>query len=131
MRSWLKYLVTMVIGLAAAAWMTCSWGLFDQTVAAGAFRILSDAFFVVGAVLTGAGLLVLFTNEGAFDMLAFGGKTLVSMFRKDNGQKRTTFYDYSMKRAEKKVPFGFLLICGVIYLALAVVMLLLYRGSIG
>ena len=41
--------------------------------------------------------------------------------------KYDTFYDYRVSREEKKLPYGFLLICGLIFLAVAFVMYFLYR----
>ena len=60
-------------------------------------------------------------------MLMFGVRTFVDAFRKESVKKYDTFYDYRVSRQEKKLPYGFLMICGLIFLAVAFVMYYLYR----
>lgn len=116
-----KYLITLLAGFALAAWIAYSHGVLDQTAAIKVYHILCDAFFVVGVVITSAGLLIFSTNEGTFDMIAYGIQTFASFFKRDMSRKYETFYDYRASRADKKVSFGFLVICGLIFLAISLV----------
>lgn len=122
-----KYWITLLVGFVAVALILWAKDIFRQTAAATVFHILSDAFFVVGVVIFGAGGLIFSSNEGTFDMLVYGVKSFLDMFRKHSVKKYDTFYDYRESRADKKVPFGFLLICGLFFLAIAFVMYFLYR----
>ncbi len=124
MKALKRYLITLGIGLALVLWFASARGLFHQTSPAAVFRILSDGFFVVGAVITAVGLLLFCSNEGTFDMLPYGMTSLADKFRKEKKQKYKTYYDYRMARSEKKIPFGYMLICGGFFLALALVLLL-------
>lgn len=128
MKALIKYLITLVSGLLGALLIFWMKGLFGQTEAVVIFHILSDGFFAVGTVITAIGVLIFTTNEGTFDMLVYGMGTFISMFRKNHPRKHETFYDYRVSRADKKIKFGFLLLCGLIYLALAIVMYLMYRS---
>lgn len=122
-----KYLITMLIGLAAVAWILWSKDIYSQTEAVTIFHILCDAFFAVGVVILCIGLLIFSTNEGTFDIIVYGVSTFFGMFKKNHVRKYDTFYDYRVSRADKKVKFGYLLICGLILLAVSMVMYLMYR----
>ena len=127
MKSIKKYVITLLIGLALAFWIAWAKDILAQTEAVNIFHILCDAFFVVGVVITSGGLLVFSTNEGSFDMIVYGMQSFFDLFRKTSTKKYETFYDYRASRADKKVQFGFMLICGLIFLAIAGVMYLFYR----
>lgn len=126
MRAIKKYLITLLIGFAAVALIIWSKDIFSQSAPVDVFHILCDAFFAVGFLIFAAGLLVFSSNEGTFDMLVYGVKTFVDMFRKNSLRKYDTFYDYRASRADKKIQFGFLLICGLLFLAISMVMYYFY-----
>ena len=127
MRRFKKYGITLLVGLLVVAAIAFAKDLFSQTDPQMVFHILSDAFFVAGVLITAAGLLIFSSNEGSFDMLAYGLQTFADMFRKNKLCKYETYFDYRESRAGKQIKFGFLLICGLAFLAIAVVMYLLYR----
>ena len=105
------------------AWLM---GVFGQTDAESVFRILSDSFLVVGMVAICIALHLFASNEGTFDMIAYGLQTFWGVFRKDMSRKYDTFYDYRVARQEKKAPFLFLLACGGIFLLVSVAMYVAY-----
>ena len=127
MKTWKKYLITLLAGFVMAGVLAWLRGVAAQTTAAAVYHILCDMFFVVGFVLVAFGLLIVSSNEGTFDMLVYGTKSFLDMFRKEKKLKYETFYDYRTARAEKKAPFGYLVICGLILLAVAVVMWYLHK----
>ncbi len=127
MKSLTKYGVTLFIGFSMVFLIACLKDIFAQTEAVKVFHILCDGFFAVGVVITSAGLLAFSSNEGTFDMLVYGVSSFFGLFRKSNERKYETFYDYRMARSEKKIKVGFLLICGLFFLAVSMVMYGLYR----
>ena len=127
MKAYKKFFITMLIGLGAVALILWSKDILQQTAPVEIFHILTDAFFVVGTVITCAGLLVFSSNEGSFDMLVYGVKSFLDMFRKSSMKKYDTFYDYRESRADKKLKFGFLLICGLMFLVISLVMYFFYQ----
>ncbi len=127
MKTLKKYAITLLIGFAVVALILWAKDIFAQTEIAKVFHILSDAFFVAGVVITSAGLLVFSSNEGTFDMIAYGMSSFLDMFRKQSKKKYETFYDYRASRQEKKMGFSFLLLCGLLFLAVAVVMYFFFR----
>lgn len=98
-----------------------------QTALVDIFHILCDCFFVVGVVATGVGALVFVSNEGVFDGIVYGVRAFVNIFRKEDNRNRESYFDYRARKAENKFSFVFLLICGLIFLAVAGAMLVLYH----
>lgn len=127
MKSLKKYLITLLIGFLAVFGIVWSKDVFSQAALVDVFHILCDGFFAVGVVITAAGLLIFSSNEGTFDAIVYGLRSFFDMFRKQKTLKYDTFYDYRESRAEKKLKFGFLLICGLILLAISLIMYLFYR----
>ena len=126
MKTLKKYLITLgVQSLAVLIILLCK-DVFIQTDPEKIFHILCDAFFAIGVVATGFGLLIFSTNEGVFDGLVYGVGTFIEMFKKVPNRKYQTLFDYKMAHADKKLGFGFLLICGLAFLAISMVMYLLY-----
>ncbi len=126
MKTFLKYFITLLVGLLFALSIMFTKDLFSQTNPAKIFHILCDAFFVVGVVITGMGLLIFTSNEGAFDMMIYGVRSFFDLFRKNPSKKYPTFYDYRTSREDKKIKFGFMLTCGVFYIAVSLVMYYFY-----
>lgn len=123
----LKYFITLLCGFAASMLIFLVKDIFSQTEAVNVFHILCDGFFAVGIVITAAGLLIFSSNEGSFDAIVYGVGSFIDMFRRTSKRKYETLYDYRESRSEKKVKFGFLLICGLFFILLAMVMYLFYR----
>lgn len=128
MRSVKKYLITAVVGLLLVGAIVWSKDLFAQTAPVEVFHILCDAFFAVGIVIFAAGVLVFSSNEGTFDIFVYGISSFVDMFRKKSQKKYNTFYDYRESREDLKLPFGFLMLTGAVFIAVSLVMLYLYHN---
>ena len=118
-----KYLITLIAGLAAVAAIAWAKDIFAQAEPAKIFHILCDAFFAVGTVLTCAGLLIFSSNEGTFDMLVYGVSSFIDLFRAKSQKKYATFFDYRESRSDVKLPFVFLLICGLLFVAVSLAFL--------
>jgi len=127
MKSLSKFAIVLLIGLLFVALIAGSKGILSQTEPVQIFHILCDGFFAAGVVITSVGLLVFSSNEGTFDMLVYGVSSFVDLFRRTSKKKYDTFYDYRASRVDKKVSFGFILISGLILLAVSLVMYALYR----
>ncbi len=130
MRNGRKYLITILVGIALTAWCAISRGLLEQTEMVKIYHILCDSFFVSGVLITGVGLLIFSTNEGTFDMIVYGTKSFLGMFKKNLKPKHATFYDYRVANAEKKLSFGYLVISGLLFLAISFVFYYCYYQSI-
>lgn len=103
--------------------------VFSQTEALKVYHILVDAFFVAGFITVGVGLLIFTINEGVFDGLTFAVGAFVNIFRKNPTRKYTSLYDYREQKGRQRVEFGFMLICGAIFLFVSLIMLILYERN--
>lgn len=119
----IKYLVTILIGLIVVGAVLLVRDVFSSETAAEAFLHLTDAFFISGVLITSAGALVFTSNHGAWDMLAYGVSSFMDLFRKREKKKYDSFYDYKESKSDKKFSFGFLLICGAVFLIVSMIML--------
>ncbi|HEY8364052.1 MAG TPA: DUF3899 domain-containing protein [Haloplasmataceae bacterium] len=122
-----SYLITTGVGLIFVIIILLSKNIFAQDDLKTIFHIITDAFFSVGIIIFGFGLLLFSSNSGTFDMLSYGFKKLVDVFRKDlSNVKYKTFYDYKVSKQEKKLPFLFLVNVGLIFILIACLFLWLY-----
>ena len=128
MKKIFKYLITLLVGLALAAWVAISKGIFSETRAEIIFGILSDAFFVPGVLLVGVGGLIFVSNEGIFDGFTYGIISFIDIFRKDKQNKYRTFFDYRQSKGERDTSFGFMLICGIAFIVASGIMYLLFNN---
>lgn len=92
---------------------------------------LSDGCFSAGVLLCGIGGIFFCANKGALNLFGFGASRalkLVTGWGKDPSEKdHDSYYNYCMEQAEKEPkPFAHLLIGGAVYLAAAVVFLVIY-----
>ena len=126
MKKVLKYLIPVLICCTVVIVILASRGSFVKTGKALVLD-LCDAFTVPGAVMFCFGLLVVATNGGTFDMLAFGVRKLFDLFRKDLTKvKYRTFYDYRQAQKEKKRTLLHFIIVGSAFLLVAIVLLIVY-----
>lgn len=130
-RSWRKWLITVLIGLAIAVGVMLARDGFNAPDQAAWLSALSDACFVPGAVLCGVGLLMFVANDGFFDMINYGVLKVLKLVQSE--EKRAampkTFYDYRvLKDANRKGGFAYILWVGLGYIALAGLFLLMYTN---
>ncbi len=141
MKTFWKYLITLLVGFLGVCGILLSKATFVETaltdflfhqdilqksVLKATYQDLCDAFFVIGVVMSGMGLLIFTSNEGAFDMMVYGVRSFFDLFRKNPSKKYPTFYDYQTSRATKKLKFGFMLTCGIFFTAVSLLMYYLY-----
>ncbi len=123
----LRYGIAVAVGLLIALIVLLAKSVFTQTNVTEIMRILSDAFFLSGVILTAAGLLVFVSAGGAFDMIAYGFRMLFVMLRRDlSKRKYKDYYEYRQARQEKKRSIAYLLVVGLVMLAVAVIFLILF-----
>ena len=126
-----QLIIALLIGAVIALAVFFGQGAFSPE-RAETFMHLCYACFVPGVRLISAGLLVYASSGGAFDILRYGLSRVTVYFwsRKAREEMPKSYYDYVTAQREKpQKPFGFLLLAGGVYLAAAVVFLILYNGA--
>lgn len=122
----LQYIITAAIGLVIAAVIICTgkiWTLETKDI----LHLLINAFFAPGVFIAGIGLLVFASNEGAFDMLGFAVTKLADLFRRDyKSRKYKDFYEYRNIKHENAHSMAFMLIVGVVFIAVSLILTAVY-----
>ena len=130
MRLLKNYLITLALEALAVLAVLVSKDLFLQTEAIQVYHILADAFFAVGFITFGIGLLVFSSNEGVFDGLTFAVGAFVNMFKKEPSKKYSSLYEYRELKGERDTEFSFILLSGLAFLLVSAVTYLLYRSCL-
>ena len=126
MKSISKYLITLTIGVLIAFLVAYAKDVFIQEDKKVIFHILSDSFFIPGVAITGVGLLMFVSNEGAFDGLSFAMLSFFKLFSIKNEKKFKTYNDYKEQKRQKKNPVSFILVSGLFLIGVSIIMLILY-----
>lgn len=116
------FLVELTVGL--ILWLVCAsvWDLFSQTEPLAIAKILSDSFFVPGAVFVGIAVIGWISSKGTFDIFGYSLRGLFYLFKSESYYKQTSFYDYRTKKQEGRKPFKRnMLVIGVIFLLLGAI----------
>lgn len=123
----LTYGISALVGVVIFIIIICVKQVWAQSETREVMRILSDACLVSGVILGGVGLLVVASNGGAFDMLAYAVRVFFLRFKRDmNNRKYKDFYEYREAKKKEKRSTAYLLIVGLAFVALAVLFLILY-----
>ena len=124
----LKYGITLAVGAVMAYAMMELHGLWEADGAAERYKILCDAFTIPGVVLALSAVLVFVSNEGIFHGITYALTYAVRMLIPGAAHKGERYGDYVERRREKGPikHFGFLVITGAFYLALALVFMVLF-----
>jgi len=123
-----KYLIASAIGIAIGIGVFAVKGGFDATERIEVLYAFCDAFFVPGILLLGFGALLFCADDGLFDMMNYGVMLCVNLVRKEEKRRAfpKTFHDYrQMKQEGRNGGFGYLLIIGGVFIALAILFLVI------
>lgn len=127
MKTVYRYLITTGVGMLIVLLIVLMKNGFTETDVEIAMQIWCDAFFVSGVFLTCGGLIVVASNGGVFDMLGYAVSLLWYTFKSSKVERKyKTFYDYREARKDRKRSVSYVLIVGLVLLAISVVFLILY-----
>ena len=121
-----RYLAAVTVGIAIAGLVLYNYGFFAMDTAVLRFRCLSDAFTIPGVLLLAVGCLIWISQQGMFDFLSYTGKVIVDKFRPHAESVR--YGDYVLEKNENRKTggFGFLLITGAAFIAIALLFMALF-----
>ena len=124
---WVALWATVLIAVGHA----CYKEILNQTSLKAILNIISDSFVVSAAIIGGIGALMWIASFGQFDTLAYAGRWAWDRFTlrdlRKNAPKRESYYDYKMKKEEKRTKHtNPLLWVGLCSLALGFLFYFLY-----
>lgn len=128
---WKKYLIDLGVGLVLAVGLCAALGLFNAATKQDVFRILSDGFFVPGAIFLCLGGLTFTRNGGVLDGLAFTFKTALARLRSDFETAHMTFAEYREERERKASSPMPSVLAGLTHLAVALIFFGIYSTGLG
>lgn len=127
MKKALPYIITATVGIIIFIAVICIKQIWNMDRTHNVMGTLSDACFVPGILLAGAGLIVVASNGGAFDMLSFAVIRFFDLFRRDcRNKKYKDFYEYRQAKKDNKRGTAFMLIVGAVFIAFAIIFLIVY-----
>lgn len=127
MKKYWDYIITFAITAIAAVLIMVSKKIFTLTETKDVLHVIVDSLFAPGVIIFGIGILVISTNGGTFDMIAFGFIKFIDLFRRDlTKSKYRTFYDYRMALKDKHRSFAYFLIVGGAFILSSLVVLVFY-----
>ena len=125
--STIKFLVDLGIATVVAVLVWVREDLFHAETPQDTFRILSDGFFVAGAMFLAMGGMTWTKNGGVMDGLGFTFKTVLARIRSDYETSRMTFAEYREEREKKASSPVPMVLAGLVHIVLAAVTLLIYQ----
>lgn len=128
---WKEYLVTISAAGALAVYILYYKGIFHMTAQVDIYRILCDAFFVPGILLTCLGVLVEIANSGFFYIFGYSTRLFFDHFTKKKKFRHEydSYFDYTTtKRKMKKAPTSFVLKTGILFMGISAVFAVLFYG---
>ena len=130
--SWAKkYIIAFtVLGVStwSILWLRDHSGQTEMTVR---YLNLADAFTIPSVIIIMVGVLVWMSTTGFFDMLNYGISRAANTFIPFKQYEDVKFYDYKMKKAEKRIRgYSFLFISGAVYFVPAIIFMILYNQSL-
>ena len=125
--STIKFLVDLGIATVVAVLVWVLEDLFHAETPQDTFRILSDGFFVAGAMFLAMGGMTWTKNCVVIDGLGFTFKTVLARIRSDYETSRMTFAEYREEREKKASSPGPMVLAGLVHIVLAAVTLLIYQ----
>jgi hypothetical protein len=116
--------VALIVTLSAAS----VWNLFEQTEALQIIRILSDSFFLPGALFVGVALIGWMGSKGTFDIFGYSMRSLFSMFKRESYyQRQETFYDYRTAKDENRKPFNLpMIVVGLAFMIIGILLSIVF-----
>ncbi len=121
-----KSLIAFAAGLLMAALYVFSRDIGKLTLVEQ-YRVLCDAFTAPGMLMILFGLLLVMSNLGALDSLAYLGKYVLQFFLPRVFGERQNYMDYVEDKREKRTKgFGFLFLVGSVFMVVAVVFYILF-----
>lgn len=127
----LKYGLGVGLSLLTAWGVLSTHGFSEAADAAQRYRLLCDAFFVPAALLLSAAALIFVSNHGIFNGVSYAARYVARMFVPSSGKRDESYGDYVRRKSEKGniTGYGFLVVTGCAFLAVALIFLVLFYRS--
>ena len=124
-----QYIIPSVVGVLVFIAICITNDIFALKTGEEIFTVLSNACAIPGFIMFGIGILLWVTNEGLFNGISYGLKTVGRSFTARKGEKikEEEFYEYNARQKSKNYAFKHLLIVGGVFILLSILFAYLYQ----
>lgn len=123
-----KLLICLGVSLTITIAVLIIKGVFSSTSIKETAMILSDSFFLGGALMLVATGLVWASDHGVSDGIGYSFSKLFSLRKRDYEEHKESYSEYKDRKHARKSSVIEFLIAGLGFVAISVVFLLIYLG---
>lgn len=122
MKKSVKHLIYCAVTLTLVFVTAVLQGLFNPPSGMRVSVIICNAFFIIGVLMAGIGILSWAGSKGTYDILSYAGKVILVKFKPK--EKMQSYYDYTQeKNKNRKAWLKELTIWGAICIAISALLI--------
>ncbi len=121
-----KLYICFGVSLAIAIAVLVIKGIFSSTTVKETAMILSDSFFLGGALILVVAGLVWASDHGVSDGIGYSFSKLFSLRKRDYEEKKESYSEYKDRKHARKSSVIEFLISGLSFVLISIIFLLIY-----
>ena len=122
MKKSVKHLIYCAVTLTLVFVTAVLQGLFNPPSGMRVSVIICNAFFIIGVLMAGIGILSWAGSKGTYDIFSYAGKVILVKFKPK--EKMQTYYDYTQeKNKNRKAWLKELTVWGAICIAISALLI--------
>ena len=100
MKKSVKHLIYCAVTLTLVFVTAVLQGLFNPPSGMRVSVIICNAFFIIGVLMAGIGILSWAGSKGTYDIFSYAGKVILVKFKPK--EKMQTYYDYTQEKSKNR-----------------------------
>ncbi|MBP5163480.1 MAG: DUF3899 domain-containing protein [Spirochaetales bacterium] len=122
MKKSVKHLIYCAVTLTLVFVTAVLQGLFNPPSGMRVSVIICNAFFIIGVLMAGIGILSWAGSKGTYDIFSYAGKVILVKFKPK--EKMQSYYDYTQEKSKnRKAWLKELTIWGAICIAISALLI--------
>lgn len=122
MKKSVKHLIYCTVTLTLVFVTAVLQGLFNPPSGMRVSVIICNAFFIIGVLMAGIGILSWAGSKGTYDIFSYAGKVILVKFKPK--EKMQSYYDYTQEKSKnRKAWLKELTIWGAICIAISALLI--------
>ena len=122
MKKSVKHLIYCAVTLTLVFVTAVLQGLFNPPSGMRVSVIICNAFFIIGVLMAGIGILSWAGSKGTYDIFSYAGKVILVKFKPK--EKMQSYYDYTQEKSKnRKAWLKELTVWGVICIAISALLI--------
>ena len=103
MKKPVKHLIYAAVTLTLVFVTAVLQGLFNPPEGMRVSVVICNAFFIIGVLMAGVGILSWAGSKGTYDIFSYAGKVILVKFKPK--EKMPTYYDYMQEKNKDRKPW--------------------------